>query len=238
MYWAVHVASSWDPARLHFVWPDGCVSLSIQADTRDARIMGPRTTALQIHLMPGQRFWGIRFRPEVGPSVCGVKGPEMRDELRVARDYLGQRAADLTESLAGCRAVGDAAGAMDTWVANLPQPRIDEAARLAVGAIVDAAGQTDTGSLAALCNLSERQLQRRFSRAVGLSPKQFARIRRMRTVLARVLESPRGRWSAIAAEFHYTDQAHLIRDLSRLTGLTPVVIADRLARISHADVTP
>lgn len=54
--------------------------------------------------------------------------------------------------------------------------------------------------------------------------------------VARVTATPRRRWSAIAAELHYADQAHLIRDLAPLTGLTPTKIATRLERMTHIDV--
>lgn len=63
--------------------------------------------------------------------------------------------------------------------------------------------------------------RRRFSQQAGLSPKRFARLRRLQRLLASV---PAGRevdWARAAVEYRYFDQAHLINEFRALTGLTP-----------------
>ena len=89
-----------------------------------------------------------------------------------------------------------------------------------------------------LDGLGERQLQRRFREAVGLTPKQFARIRRMRETAAGMLRPDARGWAGVAADFGYADQSHLIHEFSQLTGLTPVAFEDRLRRIEHGNVRP
>ncbi|WP_169738842.1 helix-turn-helix domain-containing protein [Jiangella gansuensis] len=67
---------------------------------------------------------------------------------------------------------------------------------------------------------SASTFQRRFRAAVGLSPKQFARVRR----LQRVLPDATGddvEWALLAAAHGYADQAHLIHEFRALTGVTP-----------------
>jgi AraC-like DNA-binding protein len=60
---------------------------------------------------------------------------------------------------------------------------------------------------------------RRFTERVGLTPKRFARVRRLQRVLASV--SPQVDWAEVAASHGYFDQSHLIQDFRDLTGLTP-----------------
>ncbi len=86
--------------------------------------------------------------------------------------------------------------------------------------------------------MSSRQLQRRFSAAVGLSPKQFARVRRLREALLHLVEESDVSWAAVAAELGFADQAHLIREFSALAGLPPVVVSERIRRIGHGRVRP
>jgi len=115
---------------------------------------------------------------------------------------------------------------------------LDDAVRRAVLAIVAARGDASIAAVAAGIGLGERQLQRRFREAVGLTPKQFARIRRMREAAAGMLRPGSPGWAAVAADFGYADQSHLIDEFSQLTGLTPVAFEDRLRRIEHGSVQP
>jgi hypothetical protein len=54
--------------------------------------------------------------------------------------------------------------------------------------------------------------------ASRLSPKQFARISRVRRVLARAGQE---RWASLAEEAGFFDQAHMIGDFRSLMGVTP-----------------
>ncbi len=70
-------------------------------------------------------------------------------------------------------------------------------------------------------SLGDRQLRRRFTAAVGIGPKRFARIARFRWLLAELERPDRPRWADLAAAAGYTDQAHLIREFAELSGETP-----------------
>ncbi|MBB5920012.1 AraC-like DNA-binding protein [Actinoalloteichus hoggarensis] len=67
-------------------------------------------------------------------------------------------------------------------------------------------------------HLSERQLRTVFTDGVGLSPKHFARIDRVRSVLARLRERQLAR---LAMETGYYDHSHLTAEFRRLMGVTP-----------------
>jgi AraC-like DNA-binding protein len=60
-----------------------------------------------------------------------------------------------------------------------------------------------------------------FDRTVGLKPKSYQRVRRLRRVFHLVHESPRPTWTSIAHRCGYFDQAHLINDFRLLTGISP-----------------
>ncbi len=62
---------------------------------------------------------------------------------------------------------------------------------------------------------------RRFREQVGLTPKRFARVRRLQRITAQINRGAAFEWCALAAEFGYTDQAHLIHDFRDLTGIPP-----------------
>ncbi|MGI9594781.1 MAG: helix-turn-helix domain-containing protein [Acidimicrobiales bacterium] len=75
--------------------------------------------------------------------------------------------------------------------------------------------------IAAELGLSHGHLDREFTRVVGLTPRSLARLLRMRRLLQRIDVRGDIGWSDHAAELGWFDQAHLIRDFKRHTGVTP-----------------
>lgn len=69
--------------------------------------------------------------------------------------------------------------------------------------------------------IGSRRLRRLFDALVGVSPKQFARIARFQNVVRTIKQTAVLDWASVAADAGYYDQAHLISDFKRLTGITP-----------------
>ncbi|GAA1430487.1 hypothetical protein GCM10009616_15210 [Microlunatus lacustris] len=69
--------------------------------------------------------------------------------------------------------------------------------------------------------LSERALQRLVSRRLGLTPKWLIQRRRLHEAAERLRADPEGTLAQTAAVLGYADQAHFVRDFSRVTGTTP-----------------
>lgn len=90
--------------------------------------------------------------------------------------------------------------------------------------------------IATLVGVSSRHLQRCFKEAVGLSPKEYALVRRARHALKRVVldETADGGLARVAVESGYADQAHLTRDFQRLMNGAPEQLRMRLAAIEHS----
>lgn len=93
---------------------------------------------------------------------------------------------------------------------------------------------TPVAQVADRLGVSHSTLLRRFTAQVGLPPKHFARIRRLQRLLAAATSMAGGDgrgtdWARVAAECGYFDQAHLIADFRRLTGVAPSDYRPRLA---------
>ena len=108
---------------------------------------------------------------------------------------------------------------------SLPDVAASSAARL----IRQSAGLISMDALAPMLSLSPRQLERRFSAAVGMPPKVFARLVRFDGVVRRLRD--RGLehgWATLAVEHGYHDQAHLVREVRAFAGLTPAALLGEL----------
>ncbi|MFD1052021.1 helix-turn-helix domain-containing protein, partial [Kibdelosporangium lantanae] len=72
------------------------------------------------------------------------------------------------------------------------------------------------GDMARKLNVSERHLRNLFNDTVGLSPKQVARVTRVRTVLAR---ADRQKGARLAVDSGYYDQSHMAAEFRDTMGL-------------------
>jgi AraC-like DNA-binding protein len=82
-------------------------------------------------------------------------------------------------------------------------------------------------------NVSERQFERRFVNAIGVSPHQYIRIVRFQEALRLIRTNQFERLSDVAYDLNYVDQSHFIKDMKAFSGYTPT----RLVQTVHAGIT-
>ncbi len=195
------------PAR---VLPDGCIDV-VWIEGRGTRVVGPNTTAFLAALPTGTRVVGARLRPGAAPALLGVHAQALRDASVGLAEVWGDEGARLAGALeehpdpvAVLRAALQARRAR----AQAPDPLVREAVRRL------ARPGADVASLAGELYVSERQLRRRVSTAVGYGPKRLARVLRLGRALAAARAGEELAWAAIAAG--YTDQAHFAHECRAL----------------------
>lgn len=88
-------------------------------------------------------------------------------------------------------------------------------------ALLDADPTRSIGEIADGVGVSHAHLVREFTAIVGMTPRSLARLLRMRRLLAGLDVDDAVGWAALAVELGWYDQAHLIRDFKRHTGVTP-----------------
>jgi AraC-like DNA-binding protein len=95
--------------------------------------------------------------------------------------------------------------------------RIEYASRL----ILSHSGNLTVNQLAREVNMSKRNLERHFIGQVGLSPKSFSCIARIKNVLELIILQPMSAWKEISQKLEYADQAHFFHEFKKFTGKTP-----------------
>jgi transcriptional regulator GlxA family with amidase domain len=92
-------------------------------------------------------------------------------------------------------------------------------------AVIAAAGAlargTAVGEVADRVGLLPRTLRRRFTAQVGLTPKRFARIQRLKRVARDLDGQAEVDWATVAVRHGYADQPHLAGEFRELAGVTP-----------------
>jgi transcriptional regulator GlxA family with amidase domain len=82
-------------------------------------------------------------------------------------------------------------------------------------------GSLPIHQIARRLGVSERQLERRFLRDVGLTPKRWSRVTRFRLAFEHTFDPETPAFGALAQRLGYADQAHLTREFVEFAGRSP-----------------
>jgi len=110
-----------------------------------------------------------------------------------------------------------------------PTDYIDDAANL----IVERNGLLHVNELMKNIYMSRRNFERRFFKKVGLSPKYYARIRRIGYLMNLIAGKKKVDWSALFSECEFYDQSHFIKDFLEFTGRTPQQYLEENAELAN-----
>ena len=146
------------------------------------------------------RTIGIRFRPEGARSFLGVPVHELTGTTFDVGELLGDCVARSFDSVAEAREPMERLEAVCGSLFEGVTP-VDRSIRAAVSVLLRSGGRVRISDLTRSLGVDERTLQRRFTAHVGLRPKQFARIARLQSVIAK-LAMPR---SSTLADIAYAD---------------------------------
>ncbi|WP_422735540.1 helix-turn-helix domain-containing protein [Micromonospora sp. WMMD729] len=191
------------------------------------RLLGP-LTGPRVEVIPAATtLLGVRFHPGVPLLTTGGVG-DLLDQ-RVSLDEFGHRWVDrLGEAIAGAATPRAALRVLQDFLLHrvrtaAPDPLVRAAVRLLMPWT-----SRDVGAVADHLGLSASQFRRRCRWAVGTGPKSLQRTLRFQgfLALAQAGATATGRRGAdgmagLAVDVGYADQAHLSREVRRLTGLTP-----------------
>lgn len=116
--------------------------------------------------------------------------------------------------------------------AETRDPLVEESLRL----IHKRAGVISVKALLEHLNLSERQFERRFCQAVGISPISYIRVRRFNEAMRLMKTGQYKTLTDVAYALNFHDQAHFIREIKSFTGLTPKGLLPQVDDFFHSQV--
>ncbi|HEX2735803.1 MAG TPA: helix-turn-helix domain-containing protein [Polyangiaceae bacterium] len=196
----------------------------------DVHAFGARQHVHRKLLRRGQRSVSARLELGTAESVLGVAASELAGQV-VQLDVLwGPTAAErLYQQLAEASDTASAAGVLqrailERLVATGQQSRHRQLALQACQRLT----KGKVNAVATELGVSERQLRRVFRDAIGMSPKEFAKLTRFQRALGAARVARQMSWASIAAAAGYYDQAHLIGEFRSIAGVTPRALVEEL----------
>ncbi len=219
------------------VVPDGCIEIVFNLSDRFRRchVDGSIETQpsclvagqIQNHIIIAPsgsvRLFGIRFRPDGAFPFFSFEMSELVDLIEPLDSFWGRSAFDFEDRLRCCSTFGQQILIAENLLLDRmsDRPTTDLMLERIVDQITSSGGLFRISNVARMMGLSERALERRFKRYIGLTPKGFSRIVRFQRVLRAMETGASEGFLDAVHQFGYYDQSHLISDFRQYAGMTP-----------------
>ena len=170
-------------------------------------------------------FIGARLKPEGVAGIFGIDANAIANRVVEAEDLIGAPMRSIRTQLGEAVNASSRFGIFTEFFARRSPPsRTARLVPLRFGAISRTLQSGGDLRVAQLCNeleISRKHLNALYKRAVGLTPKTFARLSRFRMVMDRLEDPSAESWVGIAIDRGYFDHAHLVRDFNQFAGEAP-----------------
>ncbi len=246
-FWTLEAESQSPSSQPERILPDGCTELILNFGERFAEHQGASQSIQPKHFLVGQmtgpilisptglvELMGIRFQPGGTLPFFRVPMQELTDKVTELGSLSSNLENELLHRTASLLTIEQRVDEIESVLTGYVLRCKHDSWLVALAArVVKSGGLISVDQLATEAGVSGRQLERRFLREVGISPKVLSRILRFQQVF-RAVERCDGAWAPVAIECGYYDQAHLIRDFNQFAQQTPTVLMAEQTALTEA----
>jgi AraC-like DNA-binding protein len=202
--------------RLDFYAADGATKLGVPP----AFVTGAHGQAYVSDIPADEPVMAIHFRPGGAFPFLGMPLGDLQGVHVGIDDVWGRDGRRLQERLIAAPSAGERFGLLEEFLlSRAPAPPRRHPAVAAAMAAVEANPSVRMADVRRLVGLPTKRLIGLFRAEVGLSPKEYARVRRLQAALRHLRTGAGG--AEIAAGIGYFDQSHFVREFRSFTGMTP-----------------
>ncbi|UKB86308.1 helix-turn-helix domain-containing protein [Chryseobacterium sp. MEBOG06] len=233
-YWTLDSPREAVP-QVQTIVPDGCMEMIIHygdlyhqyIDGKPVLqprscVFGQLTEPLKIEPTGITGIFSVRFHHDGFIPFATIPIKEMDDQAIPLEKLFGIQGAELEENVLKASTVQEKINIVETFLLKrLNTETIDRIVQSTVDFLLNVDGRISVNELSRQTNINRRQLERKFSSAIGLSPKQLSKTIRLQTTIKHLLNKEYASLTALAYESEYYDQAHFIKDFKEFTGFTP-----------------
>ncbi|MCU0324751.1 MAG: helix-turn-helix domain-containing protein [Spirosomaceae bacterium] len=165
----------------------------------------------------------VQFKPNGFMPFSTIPIKEMENKAIPIDILFGEEGKNLGEQILNANSTPERIQIIETFLFKqlAKKKTIDNIVNATVETIFKRNGRFSVNEFSENNNINRRQLARKFSSAIGLSPKQLAKTIRIQTTLKVLLNEEISSLTDLAYENEYFDQAHFIKEFKEFTGLTP-----------------
>lgn len=235
-YWTLESPIKETPEKQTIV-PDGCIEMIFHYGDLYRQyiengnsiiqpkcfVFGQLSRPLEIEPTGETGIFAVRFHPNGFLPFTSIPIKEMENTAISLEKLFAKAGQEIEQKVLNASSTSERITLIETFLLNRLTDSItfDRIVKSTVETIMTANGQLSVNELSAQININRRQLVRKFSAAIGLSPKQLSKTIRLQATLKMLLSKQFTSLTALAYENEYYDQAHFIKDFKELTGYTP-----------------
>ena len=184
-----------------------------------ACLTGPQHRAQVISTAPQRGMLAVNFAPGGALPFLPLPLHAVTDAYPSLGEVWGRQGAFVRERLLAVPPARMLDLAEEILLAQAVRPLVqDPALDLAVRALDRGA---PVGAVVERFGTTAKPFIRRFRAATGLTPKAYARLRRLQRLLVTLPADGPVDWAGLAVAHGFYDQSHLVHDFSSITGVTP-----------------
>ena len=219
--------------QLDFYAADGKTRLSVPP----AFITGSHTASYVSNIPADEPVMAVHFRPGGAFPFLPIPLGDIENACIGVDDVWGTEGRDLHERLIETASVQARFGILEQFLLSRPSRAIGRQPGVAAAiAAIENDPSIRMADIRDQVGMPAKRLIAMFRAEVGLSPKAYARVRRLQAAL-RLLGAGPLSGARVAAEVGYFDQAHFVRDFESFTGMTPTQYGQqRIVLPSHVPV--
>ncbi len=236
-YWTLEVPAQKDTQR-QLILPDGCVDMcfTLGDDIKrytagDDFIIQPRQMLLgqiteQFYIEPTGyvNTFAIRFYPYGFANFIDVPLKELRNnETPLSQLFGAEKTEQLSQQIIQAETTKERITIIEAFLSDRLQntATIDTIVKSTIDTMLLSKGSEPINNILKQDLSKRRQLERKFTQQVGISPKQLGKVIRLQATLQMLLDRTDETLTEIAYESEYYDQAHFVKDFKEFTGTTP-----------------
>jgi AraC-like DNA-binding protein len=227
----------------HVIVPDGACTLSVVTVAAEQHpyisLTPPTETAVRITVHRGALYRGIRIKPGALYAALGIKPAQLPNAIAPLSHYASTLDQAIRQTLEEKNELSAFQQQIETLFNQYPPDhgKLDSLVMTFVDQLMAAQQVSPLLTMMQQFPISERQLRRRFIEAVGLTPKVFSRLRRVRWSCADLARQWRTSMTTISAEHGFADLPHFDREMQQVFGMSPQLLHEYLRQIQHIDVS-
>jgi AraC-like DNA-binding protein len=214
--------------------------LRAATSARGAIVHGPQSRYFVLDAHRDVHVLGVHFHPGAGALLLGVPARALADRHVALEDLWSGAARDLRERLLEAATPAAMFALLERELLDRMHkvPRVNPAISFALRGIRTAPAEVRVGALQEATGYSSRRFLALFADSVGLTPKVYGRIQRLKGLVEAAAALPRPDWAELACAHGYYDQSHLAREFRELSGVTPAQYRPLPRRPLHMNLDP
>lgn len=236
-YWTLEVPAAHDPQKQRIV-PDGCIEMAFilgddikRYTSEDEFILQPRAMVLGQTIQPfyieptgyvnsfAIRFYPYGFANFITEPIINLANKETPLKLL----FNEKVAIELEQKIVQAQDVKQRIQIIENFLLERLNEKssVENIVKKTVNALLSTNGSAPIKTILKDDLSKRRQLERKFVKQIGVSPKQLGKLIRLQTAIKMLLNQEGEKLTNIAYESEYYDQAHFIKDFKEFTGTNP-----------------